>query len=84
MVTKAEIDAVEWTKAKRGGPHEYIVYRNYPTLCEVLSQDIAERGVAEKWGSRKYLYFYFEGYKYWRIGDVINRVPIEPTDRTLI
>ena len=77
MVTKAEIDAVEWTKTDYGNsPHEYIVFRNHPGLCERLARDIATNGIYETFKGRKYRYWIFEGYKYWQIQDVINRVKV--------
>lgn len=77
MVTQAEIDAVEWTHSKRGSPHEYIVHHNHPTLCIAILKDIAKHGIYEMWQSQRYRYFYFNGFKYWHIGQVINRVPVE-------
>ena len=78
MVTQTEVEAAEWTVTDYGGSrHEYIVHRNYPELCEQFSKEIAEHGVMEVYKGRKYPYFYFNGYKYWRIRDVINRAKVQ-------
>jgi len=77
VISQTNIESAEWTKTDYGGsPHEYIVHRDYPELCEQLSKEITAHGIMEAYKGRKYPYFYFEGYKYWRIQDVINRVKV--------
>ena len=80
------IAGVEWKNAKTSEaftPHEYIVRAKYPEAHAALADSIKAYGRREPWqiaGMAKpqyYRYWRFEGYKYWHMGIIINRVPIK-------
>ena len=78
MVTKAEVDAVRWKRTHYGNdPHEYIIWKWWPELFVKLAHAIETSGVTEVYKGRRCPIFIFEGYKYWRIINVINRKPVE-------
>jgi hypothetical protein len=55
-------------------PHEYVVRTPENEAAYVaLFNLIVEHGVQERWGRRKYQYFYpGDGYKYWRMTNDIR------------
>lgn len=73
MVTQAQIDAVEWRKTTYIEPHEYILVMDHPELVEEITKCVKEEGIIKEFRGAKYRYFYFDGYRYWRMGVVLNR-----------
>jgi hypothetical protein len=57
-------------------PHQYTVRKWKPDEqadFEAFSQAITTCGKDEWWRNQKWRYLIVDGYKYWSIGDVINR-----------
>ncbi len=59
-------------------PHQYVLPNRYPEVHAYYEQLIREEGVDEQFTLRgctgRYRYYYGrDGYKYWIIGDVLNR-----------
>jgi hypothetical protein len=67
----------KWIFAKTmpQSPHEYCLRKNFNNdsdfVCVV--KFIRENGKEEAFGRRKYTYLYFNGYKYWTMGEEINK-----------
>lgn len=71
-----------WARTMPGIPHEYIMRDkgglSYDEFYYIL-WCVAMKGVREHWGKYNFKYLYFEGYKYWGMGEyseeriVINR-----------
>ena len=73
-----------WTNAKTypDAPHEYILRNEYPEVVARYEALIREHGVREKFILRgrtlTYRYYYGDdGYKYWVMGNVLNRALIK-------
>lgn len=73
MISKAEVDEIEWRPSDFKGRHEYIIVKDYPVFTAEITEAINDHGEVSEFKGRKYRYFIFEGYKYWRIGGIINR-----------
>ncbi len=71
--TQKEIDAVPWRKTEYIAPHEYISVMDYPDLVAKITKHIKEEGILREFRGVKYRYFYFGGYRYWRMGVILNR-----------
>lgn len=76
------IGSLNWTFAKSMPeiPHEYIVIENYPEKSNQIEEFIAEiekNGYEKSFYSKTYKYLEIDGYKYWVIGNIINRAKIE-------
>jgi hypothetical protein len=61
-------------------PHEYVLRERYPQTYAIYQKRIAQAGLDEQFTLRgrtaTYRYYYAgDGYKYWILGDVLNRVP---------
>ena len=82
-------DTVRWTRAKSyegKAPHEYTVRKWHPELddefCWIV-QHIRDVGTPQKFGGRKYIYLYLDGYRYWTMGCpmkitiILNRCPAD-------
>lgn len=58
-------------------PHEYVLLPDHPVTFKHYSDLIREAGVEEQFTLRgrtaTYRYYYENGFKYWIIGDVLNR-----------
>jgi hypothetical protein len=59
-------------------PHEYVLFEWHPDAYAFYQVKIAEQGVDEQFTLRGrtavYRYYYADdGYKYWIVGDVLNR-----------
>lgn len=56
-------------------PHAYVVrLRENADEYAQLSQRIGKEGVTEEWkDGRRYRYWYAGGFKYWQMGQIINR-----------
>jgi hypothetical protein len=60
-------------------PHEYthrLKWENDKDFCDVV-QFIRDHGIIEYFGNKEYTYYYFNGYKYWTMGN-----PLCYSDRT--
>lgn len=88
---KQFIEAHDWTTAKSypDNPHEYIVRARIDTPDSEFFDAvrfIRENGHPEKFYSKTYIYYRFDGKKYWTMGaaveetTVINRTEIEEED----
>lgn len=64
-------------------PHEYVV-RNKDLSSDEFSDvadTIAMLGVIEYFGKKPFRYYYpGDGYKYWIIGDILNRTTIDGSE----
>lgn len=79
---KYTIEKQKWTESttfKTIAPHEYILKKGNPKLFEELTKRIQENGFDKEFTifktTRVYRYWFFEGYKYWVIQEVLNREP---------
>ncbi len=76
------ISTRHWQFAKtyaKTAPHEYTIRKWKPddqADFKAFSQAITRYGKDEKWRDRKWCYLIVDGYKYWAIGEVINRVEV--------
>lgn len=70
------IAGAKWQEAKSGPPHHYTVRSWQPDTFERAVLLIRSYGVGERFWSKTYTYFYYEGYKYWTMG--------APLDKTII
>lgn len=55
-------------------PHEYSLretWSNDKDFCDVV-KFIRENGVKEKFFKKTYIYYYFNGYKYWTLGNELS------------
>jgi len=75
-VEKTDLDSVIWHKSQLLGPHEYILDHEYPELFKKLAKLVESQGVNDVFKGKTYKYFVFEGYRYWRLGDVLNRAKL--------
>lgn len=77
---QALVDKVTFRKTTYIEPHEYIV-RAWSADCaalhEAVSQQIAQAGYARRFLNRTYRYINLNGYRYWTLGDVLNRAALE-------
>ncbi len=71
---------VMWTSASSypDAPHEYVLRERYPDTYAFYQEGIAQKGLEEPFTLRgrtaTYRYYYAgDGYKYWTIGNVLNR-----------
>ena len=67
-----------FAKTMASTPHSYVV-RSPQNEAEYLRlfYRIAQEGVWEQWkDGRRYQYLYLGGFKYWRIGQIINRAEV--------
>ena len=68
---------IEWKKVTalqyKRCPHEYILYKNYPTRWKQLAKIIAEYGEYRDWRGQQFSYLTVDEYIYWRTWSVINR-----------
>lgn len=75
-----DINAQTWRKTNvRGGPHEYFIRCQNPSLWDRLAQLVKEKGVRQLYPQtgRKYRYYYHtDGYRYWHFLVVMNRSKI--------
>ena len=74
---------VNWTYAKTyaDAPHEYFIRQDFPEVFAKLVDLIKQHGVREQFTlrgkTRWYRYYYpGDGYKYWSIGNVLNRCKV--------
>ena len=79
-----KIKTAEWTRAKtyeHKCPHSYVLQRNFPELFDLVQERITRFGVEEEFrmfqSGTLNRYFYWEGFKYWIMGDVLNREDVE-------
>jgi hypothetical protein len=78
-----------FAKTMPANPHEYVVRTADNEAAYVrLFELIAAQGVVERWGGRRYRYWYpGDGFKYWAMTTVIgqsriiNRARVEPPDK---
>ena len=69
-----------WKNAKtyeKFAPHEYIVKQEQPSLYEKYAEKIKKYGKDEPFilfgYTKTYRYFYSGSYKYWIVGNILNR-----------
>lgn len=82
---RAFIEAGRWTFAKSMPeiPHEYTLRKREPARAfERFAALVKRYGYRARWGRATYTYLHVDGWKYWVIGDVINRerLPAVPVD----
>ena len=75
--TKSFIENNDWTFAKtyaKTWPHEYIVQEQVSEVHFIkLAEHIDTYGVEENFFTKKIIYFYYGGYTYWHMENIINR-----------
>ena len=65
-----------FAKSMPSMPHEYshrLNWKNDKDFCDVV-QWIRDNGVKERFGSKVYVYYYLNGYKYWTMGNELSYV----------
>ena len=72
------IGSIKWVFAKTmpSIPHEYIVIEDYPDQkneIEYFLNKIKNEGYVSRFFGKEYQYLKIDGYKYWVIGNIINR-----------
>lgn len=76
---RSYIGKVYWKTAKtyaKSWPHEYTIRWWRPELDEefvFVVLYIREHGIEERFYSRKHIYLYLDGLKYWTMGDPLER-----------
>ncbi len=72
-----------WIEAKTWAniaPHEYVLRGQQPQLFEDYRERIEEEGKDEQFTifghTKTYRYFYGADYKYWIVGEVLNRTKV--------
>lgn len=71
---------VKFTFAKtyaQSFPHEYTLQEREPEVFELMQIWINEQGYDKFFYGKLYRYLELDGYKYWIIGNVLNREPLE-------
>jgi len=76
MDVQEAIQLGEWHKTEYIAPHEYIVYEWNGQVFRLIREQIKLNGVVETFQGRAYKYWYFDVYKYWVLGPVINRTKV--------
>lgn len=75
-----EINGASFQPAKSmpGIPHEYSVRKNWkdPKLFEEVVTFIRENGYEERFYSRVYIYYNYQGHKYWTMGSPLAQTII--------
>lgn len=71
-----DLSEVSWHKSNYQGPHEYILVHENPTVFEDIFQLIKCHGEQGRFKGKRFRYYYHDGYRYWRIGIVLNRAKI--------
>lgn len=83
-----DINAQTWRKTNvRGGPHEYFIRCQNPSLWDRLAQLVKEKGVRQLYPQtgRKYRYYYHtDGYRYWHFKIIMNRSKVTNDGRILV
>jgi hypothetical protein len=78
-----DLSQLRWTNAKTypDAPHEYVLRDRYPEVFAAVQALLKGEGVKEKFTLRgrtsTYRYYYAGGYKYWIMGQVLNRAKIQ-------
>jgi len=67
---------VNWVKSNWVCPHEYVLRDKCPELAE----EILSSKLVEIYGGKHYKILYRDGYKYWVMGNIINRKKEEKKD----
>ncbi len=67
------IDATFWKKTNYISPHEYILQAKEPVLHAALSELIDNHGYKTMFMGKEYTCYDIGEYKYWHMGDVVNR-----------
>ena len=69
-----------WKEAvtyRKIAPHEYIVKEDQPAVFKKYTEKINKYGKEENFTlfgkTKTYRYYYSNGYKYWRIENILNR-----------
>ena len=73
LISKAEVDRIAWRKSEVKGSHEYILTKDHPEFTVKITHAIKDHGEVSEFKGRRYRYFFLEGFKYWRMGVVVNR-----------
>lgn len=67
------IAAAVWRPTKYVHPHEYVLRKNEPFLCEAIQAAVLKFGFYGSFQGTRYRYWEFEGYRYWHFIEVFNR-----------
>lgn len=74
MLSTDQINSMgKWHKSKLMGDHEYIVAQESPQLFHKLADEIRAKSVHGQFKGKTYKYMHHEGYRYWWMGNIINR-----------
>lgn len=63
----------KWHSSHLKGDHEYIIAQESPALFRVLAQEIKDKAIPGSFQGTPYNYMHHEGYRYWWMGNIINR-----------
>jgi hypothetical protein len=73
------VDGLEWKFARTmpKNPHSYIV-RDWvdETVFEDAVRFIRENGYVQNWFSKRFVYFDYDGHKYWTMGAPVSETTI--------
>jgi hypothetical protein len=76
MQLSKAVDSVEWRCSRRVCKHQYIVKKEQPELFKQLHWALRASLFSEKYKKCIYKVCFIAGFKYWRMGEVINRKPM--------
>lgn len=68
----------KWRKTNYVCYHEYIVQEKQPEIFRLIAEAIENAEFFDVWKEVRYNNLYVDGWKYWRMGNIINRKPAEP------
>jgi len=68
----------KWRKTNYVCYHEYVVQEKQPEIFRLIAEAIENAEFSDVWKEVRYNNLYVNGWKYWRMGNIINRKPAEP------
>lgn len=76
MQLSEAVDLVEWRCSRRVCKHQYILKKEQLELFQKLKWALRASPFSEKYLECNYKVCFIAGFKYWCMGDVINRKPM--------
>ena len=74
---KRAIDEAQWRATDYLSPHEYVLSREYPELHGALKAYLLDHGYTGLFLDWEYVYTNIGAYRYWVVGDVLNRARLD-------
>ena len=71
------IDDADWRATSHLSPHEYVLSREHPELQAALEAYFLDHGYRGSFLDREYTYANIGAYRYWIVGDVLNRARLD-------